>query len=160
MVLSVARDTLAATTVGNYALFGGGYGSSPTYKDTVDAYVDNACAKIRAYLVIANRKANYKITDLIDGTIFNISNFLGDFLTLKRGHAYRFSDASEETVGLTITKIEAGIMRESGFTGYEYRGAIGYGADTIYIAPNISVPTDASDPDDPLILLIEVYFSS
>ena len=32
-VLSVERDILAATTVGNYALFGGG-----SNKDTVDAY--------------------------------------------------------------------------------------------------------------------------
>ena len=31
--LSVGRDHIAATTVGNYALFGGG-----NYKDTVDAY--------------------------------------------------------------------------------------------------------------------------
>lgn len=34
--LSVARGQLAATTVGNYALFGGGY--SGYYIDTVDAY--------------------------------------------------------------------------------------------------------------------------
>ena len=36
--LSQARCQLAATTVGNYALFGGGRGISPIYKDTVDAY--------------------------------------------------------------------------------------------------------------------------
>ena len=36
--LSAARYSLAATTVGNDALFGGGYGSSPTHKDTVDVY--------------------------------------------------------------------------------------------------------------------------
>ena len=35
--LSVARGNLAATTVGNYALFGGG-GESRNYTDTVDAY--------------------------------------------------------------------------------------------------------------------------
>ena len=36
--LSVARYNLAATTVGNYALFGGGSGDAPADKDTVDAY--------------------------------------------------------------------------------------------------------------------------
>ena len=34
--MSVARQKLSATAVGNYALFGGGYGGS--YYDTVDAY--------------------------------------------------------------------------------------------------------------------------
>ena len=37
--LSAARKYLAATTVGNYALFGGGVGS--TYSAVVDAYEDN-----------------------------------------------------------------------------------------------------------------------
>lgn len=36
--LGEARYNLAATTVGNYALFGGGLGSSSTNKDAVDAY--------------------------------------------------------------------------------------------------------------------------
>ena len=35
--LSAARYNLAATTVGNYALFGGGYGDTG-YENTVDAY--------------------------------------------------------------------------------------------------------------------------
>ena len=36
--LSVAREDLAATTVGNYALFGGGYKSSTARYNTVDAH--------------------------------------------------------------------------------------------------------------------------
>ena len=37
--LSVAKDNLAATTVGNYALFGGGHNTSTnTCYSTVDAY--------------------------------------------------------------------------------------------------------------------------
>ena len=40
-VLSQGRYRLAATTVGNYALFGGGYGSYLSYSSTVDAYDQN-----------------------------------------------------------------------------------------------------------------------
>jgi len=36
--LSVARNYLAAASVGNYALFGGGVGGSG-YRNTVDAYI-------------------------------------------------------------------------------------------------------------------------
>ena len=37
--LNTARSDLAATTVGDYALFGGGYiGTSPYLMSTVDAY--------------------------------------------------------------------------------------------------------------------------
>jgi len=47
--------------VGDYALFAGGYGSSPTYKDTVDAYnallvrsTPTALSVARRYLVGAS----------------------------------------------------------------------------------------------------------
>jgi hypothetical protein len=45
---------------------------------------------------------------------------------------------------------------DSGTVSYEYKGAIGYDGDTIYIAPNISVPTGY--PGNRLILSIAVYF--
>ena len=158
--LSVARSSLSATTVGNYALFGGGGGSSPSGIETVDAYVDNEGAEIRGYLAILDGEANYNLTDLIDGTIFNIAQHFEDYLTLKRGHAYRFSRAdSEVALEKSIRNIDVNISSESGVTDYEYKGAIGYDNNTIYIAPNISVPTDAGDPDDPLILVIAVYFA-
>ena len=37
--LSVARSSLAAASVGNYALFGGGYNRSSGNSSTVDAYI-------------------------------------------------------------------------------------------------------------------------
>ena len=37
-MLSVGRYDLAATTVGNYALFGGGYESGSRYSPTMDVY--------------------------------------------------------------------------------------------------------------------------
>lgn len=39
--LSEGRNELAATSVGNYALFGGGWGGSSTYYSTVDTYNTN-----------------------------------------------------------------------------------------------------------------------
>ena len=42
--LSIARYYLAATTVGNYALFGGGRGEAIDQNNTVDAYVDSVRA--------------------------------------------------------------------------------------------------------------------
>ena len=157
--LSSVKRVLAATTVGNYALFGGGQGRNPSYKDTVDAYVDNVGVEIRVYLAIIDGEANYNLTDLIDGTIFNIAQNSDGFLALKRGHAYRFSRAdSEVALEKSVKDIEADISSESGVTDYRYKGAIGYDNNTIYIAPNISVPEYADDPEDPLILVIIVYF--
>ena len=36
--LSLERNALSATTIGNYALFGGGYTTNTSYANTVDAY--------------------------------------------------------------------------------------------------------------------------
>ena len=157
-VLSVARHGLVATTVGNYALFGGGYWPSiPPYKDIVDAYVDNVGAEIPSYLAIDGGEGNYRLIDLIDGTITKIAKDYADFITLKRGHAYRFElDVPDPTPWKSIRKIDANVTSELGTTDYEYKGAIGYDGDTIYIAPNISVPTGY--PEGHLILGITVYF--
>ena len=51
--LSVARYYLAATTVGNYALFGGGRESGYTYKNTVDAYDGNLTRSTPTVLSVA-----------------------------------------------------------------------------------------------------------
>lgn len=58
--------------------------------------------------------------------------------------------------GKKIRTIDANVTSESGSTDYEYKGAIGDDDDTIYIAPNISVP--AGYPGNRLILIIAVYF--
>ena len=39
--LSTARDLLAGASVGEYALFAGGYNGNSIYSSTVDAYCDN-----------------------------------------------------------------------------------------------------------------------
>ena len=49
--LSVARSSLAATSIGNYALFGGGM--SPSDRDTVDAYNDSLVKSIPTVLSVA-----------------------------------------------------------------------------------------------------------
>lgn len=47
--LSSVRCQLVATSIGNYALFGGGYGNSPSYKDTVDVYLLTKYGEIQLY---------------------------------------------------------------------------------------------------------------
>lgn len=158
-VLSAARYYLTATTVGNYALFGGGSGSDSSYKDIVDAYVDDVGAEIQAYLAITNGETDYTLIDLVDGTEINIAKDFEDFITLKRGHSYRFTArGSELALGKSIRDIEAEIMTLSGTISYAYNGTIGYNADTVYIAPNISIPDNYGDPEDPVILIIAVHF--
>ncbi len=51
--LSVARDTLAGASVGNYALFAGGYGAD--YRDTVDAYNASLVRSTPTALSVARR---------------------------------------------------------------------------------------------------------
>jgi hypothetical protein len=53
--LSVARGYLAGASIGNYALFAGGYGSSPNYKDTVDAYNTSRTRSTPAALSVGRR---------------------------------------------------------------------------------------------------------
>ena len=113
-------------------------------------------------MAIDGGEGNYRLIDLIGGTITKISKDYEGFITLKRGHAYRFElDAPDPTPWKSIREIEAIIGSDSGSTNYEANGAIGYDNDTIYIAPNISVPEYADDPEnpeDPLVLIITVYF--
>ena len=158
--LSVARECLAATTVGNYALFGGGGGSIEgySYTDTVDAYVDSVGAEIPSHLSIDGGEGDYDLIDLIDGTITKIARNYSDFITLKRGHAYRFALSDpDSSMWKKIRNIDASVNPEVGYTSYEYNGAIGYDGDTIYIAPNISVPTGYTG--NRFILTITVYFN-
>jgi hypothetical protein len=65
--LSLVRKDLAATTVGNYALFGGGKGSNPTDGYTVDAY-DNTLTRstptalrVDSYYLAATTVGNYAL---------------------------------------------------------------------------------------------------
>ena len=58
--LSVARDSLAGVSVGNYGLFGGGYGDG--YSDVVDAYSTNLTRSIPTALSVArNRVAGVSV---------------------------------------------------------------------------------------------------
>ena len=50
--LSVARSTLAGASVGDYALFAGGYSGS--YRDTVDAYTPQASVA-RLYMPVGTK---------------------------------------------------------------------------------------------------------
>lgn len=103
-------------------------------------------------------EGDYDLIDLIDGTITKIAKDYADFITLKRGHAYMFALSDpDSTMWKKIKRIEASLFSNSGSIKYECNGAIGYSSDTIYIAPNISVPT--GDPEDRLILTIVVLFS-
>ena len=66
--LSVARGYLAATTVGNYALFGGGYGSG--YSNVVDAYDTSLTRTTPTALSVAR-------SDLAATTVGNYALFGG-----------------------------------------------------------------------------------
>ena len=55
--LSQARSSLAATAVGNYALFGGGYDGS--YSSVVDAYSDGGAYQLTIY-----PKSRYKFQNM------------------------------------------------------------------------------------------------
>lgn len=102
-------------------------------------------------------EGDYDLIDLIDGTLTKIARNYSDFITLKRGHSYRFElDVPDPTPWKLIRNIDANVTSELGTIDYEYKGAIGYDGDTIYIAPNISVPTGY--PGNRLILTIVVYF--
>ena len=68
--LSVARNYLAATTVGNYALFGGGYNNS--YRDTVDVYNSSLTKSTATNLSVAR---NY----LAATTVGNYALFGGGY---------------------------------------------------------------------------------
>ena len=110
-------------------------------------------------MAVYGGEGNYRLIDLIDGTITKISKDYEDFITLKRGHAYRFElDVPDTIPWKSIRKLDVIAGSESGTVSYEYKGAIGYDGDTIYIAPNISVPTDFGDTEDPFILVITVHF--
>ena len=86
--LSQARQRLAATSVGNYALFGGGYGNS-TYFDIVDAYNSSFTSTIAAPLskardqLAATSVGNYALFGGGYGntSFFNIVDVYSDALT-------------------------------------------------------------------------------
>ena len=70
--LSLARTSLAATTIGDYALFGGGYDTSGTYVSNVDAY-DTSLTRTKPTSLSTGRR------NLAATTVGNYALFGGGF---------------------------------------------------------------------------------
>jgi len=100
--LSVARDYLAATTVGNYALFGGGYRDYYVYSDTVDAYDTSLTRTIPTPLSVARGQ-------LVATTVGNYALFGGGY-----DEAYKDTvDAYDTSLTRTIPE-PLSVAREDG----------------------------------------------
>ena len=97
-VLSTGRERLAATTVGNYALFGGGLGSSPSYKNNVDAYANNltrstptvlstgkmalAATTIGNYALFGGGSGDTGYTDTVDAYVDSVGAEIPSYLAI------------------------------------------------------------------------------
>ena len=111
--LSVARARLAATTVGTYALFGGGYNSSsPYYKSTVDAYnssltrtTPTSLSEARAYLA-ATTVGNYALFGggEYDATVD--AYYVNNKVQVYPGTKYKLGSMSSESTSSTMQEIE------------------------------------------------------
>ena len=80
--LSQARSNLAATTVGDYALFGGGYGSSSNYYSTVDTYTSSLTKSTATSL--SSARSNLSATTVGDYALFGggYSGISNDYSTV------------------------------------------------------------------------------
>ena len=96
--LSVARSRLAATTVGDYALFGGGYTQSDGHYDTVDAYNSDLTRSTPTSLSLA--RAYLSSTTVGDYALF------GGGLGLTRPQEKKTVDAYDRNLTKTSPNME------------------------------------------------------
>ena len=121
--LSVARDNLAATTVGDYALFGGGYGFGSTYCSTVDAYNSSLTRSIPTAL-------NQEREDLAATTVGNYALFGG-------GSSYSSTFTYYSTVDAYSSVVEATVYPGS---KYKFQNMQSESTSNAYQILNIPVP--------------------
>ena len=105
--LSQARERLAATTVGSYALFGGGYNGS-SYYSTVDAYNNSltrstptALSQARGNLAATTVGSYALFGGGIDGgAVSTVDAYKNASLTFTvfNGSKYKFQNMSSETM--------------------------------------------------------------
>ena len=121
--LSVGRSTLAATTVGNYALFGGGYGGA--YQSVVDAYntsltraTPTALSVERSYLA-ATTVGDYALFGggrAGDGTLSPAVDFyyLNNQVQVYPGTKYKLGSMTDEAISDSMQMITTTVP----ITGY------------------------------------------
>jgi len=112
--LSVARNSLAGASVGNYALFAGGYGG---YRDTVDAYNASLVRSTPTALSVARDRlagasvGNYALfAGGFDGSYWNTVDAYTPQTSVVRlympvGTKYRFGSGQEQTATTNVVEV-------------------------------------------------------
>ena len=119
--LSLARASLAATTIGDYALFGGGYDTSGTYVSNVDAY-DTSLTRTKP-TSLSDSRGELAATTVGNYALFGGGSDSSTYSALVNAYDTSLTRTSADSFDTAVSRLAATTVGNYALFGGGYRGS-------------------------------------